>query len=120
MFICILTETEKAKLLEKFVDILETPSTSPIKILGQAITVFKIQELFGVMFTLPIRELDGIAKGMVEMYCNNLILSRDLDPQENMHGEELLSVASNVLVLVIVRLQCSSYLYAFIHMYVPT
>nr|XP_029123962.1 N-terminal acetyltransferase B complex auxiliary subunit NAA25 isoform X2 [Elaeis guineensis] len=92
MFICILSETEKAELLEKFVKILETSSTSPIKALGQAITVFKIQELFGVMFKFPITELEGTAKRMVEMYCKNLILSRDLDLQENMHGEELLSM----------------------------
>ncbi|KAG1339015.1 Laccase [Cocos nucifera] len=110
MFLCILTETEKAKLLEKFVNIMETSSTSPVKVLGQAITIFKIQELFGIMFTLPIRELEGIAKGMVEMYCKNLILSTDLDPQENMHGEELLSVASNVLVLLFWRTKKLGYL----------
>lgn len=37
---------------------------------------------------------------MTEMYCKNLPLSKDLDPQENMHGEELLVMACNVLVQV--------------------
>jgi hypothetical protein len=37
---------------------------------------------------------------MVEMYCKNLPLSKDLDPQESMHGEELLSMVCNVLVQV--------------------
>jgi hypothetical protein len=37
---------------------------------------------------------------MVETYCKNLPLSKDLDPQESMHGEELLSMVCNVLVQV--------------------
>lgn len=37
---------------------------------------------------------------MVEMYCNNLNFSKDLDPQESMPGEELLSISSNMLVKV--------------------
>lgn len=37
---------------------------------------------------------------MVEMYCKNLPLSKDLDSQESMHGEELLSMACNVLIQV--------------------
>lgn len=45
------------------------------------------------------------------MYCENLPLSRDLDPQENMHGEELLSIASSVLVLVIFSVALFYYLY---------
>lgn len=38
---------------------------------------------------------------MTEMYCKHLPLSKDLDPQENMHGEELLVMACNVLVQVL-------------------
>jgi len=37
---------------------------------------------------------------MFEMYCKNIPLSRDLDPQESMHGEELLSITCNILVQV--------------------
>lgn len=37
---------------------------------------------------------------MVETYCKNLPLSKDLDPQESMYGEELLSMVCNVLVQV--------------------
>lgn len=37
---------------------------------------------------------------MAEMYCKNLPLSKDLDPQESMHGEELLSMVCNILVQV--------------------
>jgi hypothetical protein len=45
-------------------------------------------------------ELEGCAVQMVEMYCKSLPLSKDLDPQESMHGEELLSMVCNVLVQV--------------------
>lgn len=37
---------------------------------------------------------------MVEAFYKNLPLSRDLDPQESMHGEELLCMASSILVQV--------------------
>ena len=38
---------------------------------------------------------------MAEMYCKNLPLSKDLDLQESMHGEDLLSMASSILVQVL-------------------
>lgn len=47
-------------------------------------------------------ELENIAVQMTQMFCKNLPLSKDLDTQENMHGEELLSMACNVLVQVLV------------------
>ncbi|OMO59910.1 hypothetical protein CCACVL1_24540, partial [Corchorus capsularis] len=34
---------------------------------------------------------------MADLYCKNLPLSKDLDSQESMHGEELLSIVCNVL-----------------------
>lgn len=37
---------------------------------------------------------------MAEMYCKNLPLSKDLDVQESMHGEDLLSMVANILVQV--------------------
>ena len=48
-------------------------------------------------------ELQGIAKRMVDTFYKNLSLSNELDPQESMYGEELLSMASSILVQV-----CSS------------
>ncbi|PKI54650.1 hypothetical protein CRG98_024935, partial [Punica granatum] len=73
-------------------------SPTPIKALGQSITILKIQELTGSMYRLPVDGLEDSSRQMVEMYCNNLTLSKDLDPQESMPGEELLSMSSNVLV----------------------
>lgn len=54
-----------------------------------------------MLFANP--ELQGIAKRMVDTFYKNLSLSNDLDPQESMYGEELLSMASSILVQV-----CSS------------
>lgn len=45
-------------------------------------------------------DLEGLAVQMADLYCKNLPLSKDLDVQESMYGEELLSMACNVLVQV--------------------
>jgi N-terminal acetyltransferase B complex non-catalytic subunit len=37
---------------------------------------------------------------MIDTFYKNLPLSNDLDPQESMYGEELLSMASSILVQV--------------------
>ncbi|XP_008232050.1 PREDICTED: phagocyte signaling-impaired protein [Prunus mume] len=98
MFLEVLTPDKKAELLGKLKESSGSLSTEPTKVLGQSITLFKIQELIGNMFKLPVGELEGSAVQMVEMYCKNLPLSKDLDSQESMHGEELLSMACNVLI----------------------
>ncbi|KAF3652347.1 hypothetical protein FXO37_17559 [Capsicum annuum] len=43
-------------------------------------------------------ELETIAVKMTQMYCENLPLSKDLDAQESMYGEDLLSMACDLLV----------------------
>ncbi|KAL8516167.1 hypothetical protein ACS0TY_014729 [Phlomoides rotata] len=59
---------------------------------------FKVQNLIGDVFALPVDELEDIAVRMTEMFCKNLPLSKDLDAQESMHGKELLSMTCNILV----------------------
>ncbi|KAH0465541.1 hypothetical protein IEQ34_005644 [Dendrobium chrysotoxum] len=95
-----LTQTERAEILGKFIEISESSTLSPLKKLGQAITIFKLDEVFGFLTVLPVEELVETSIKMVDMYCKNLVLSSDLDPQENMHGEELLQMASSALVMV--------------------
>lgn len=87
------------------------------------------------LYVLPsYSELEGTARKMLEMFCKDLKLSRDLDPQENMHGEDLLSMASNILVLVYFCLEVSLFfhsckfslkksldtLYSFMEIWTPT
>ncbi|PKA67116.1 hypothetical protein AXF42_Ash004608 [Apostasia shenzhenica] len=110
LFLSSLTANEKAELLEKFVGISESSSSGTLKKLGQVVTIFKLKELFGFIFTVPVEELEASAKKMVVVYCENLVLSKDLDHQENMYGEELLPMASNALVLLFWRTGYLGYL----------
>ncbi|XP_048420479.1 N-terminal acetyltransferase B complex auxiliary subunit NAA25 isoform X1 [Pyrus x bretschneideri] len=98
MFLEVLTPDKKAELLGKLKESSDSISAVPTKVLGRSITFFKIQELIGNTFKLPVGELEGSAVQMVEMYCQNLPLSKDLDSQESMQGEELLSMACNALI----------------------
>ncbi|KAJ7959894.1 Phagocyte signaling-impaired protein [Quillaja saponaria] len=105
-----LTPDKKTELLEKLKKCSDSLSSVPTKALGQSITLFKVQELMGNMFKLPENELEASSVQMVELYCKNLPLSKDLDAQESMHGEELLSMACNVLVQLFWRTKHVGYL----------
>ncbi|CAN6347249.1 unnamed protein product [Urochloa humidicola] len=85
-------------------------STVSVNTLGLTITLFKVQELLGTLFTKSTAELQGIAKRMVDTFYKNLSLSNDLDPQESMYGEELLSMASSILVQLYWRTRNLGYL----------
>ncbi|XP_059290363.1 N-terminal acetyltransferase B complex auxiliary subunit NAA25 isoform X2 [Lycium ferocissimum] len=110
MFLHILDLDKRAQLLEKLMECCESLSTNPRKTLGQHITVFKIQNIVGSMFTLPVNELETTAVKMSQMYCENLPLSKDLDAQESVYGEELLSMACNLLVQLFWRTRHIGYL----------
>ncbi|KAI7982572.1 N-terminal acetyltransferase B complex auxiliary subunit NAA25 [Camellia lanceoleosa] len=97
-FLQVLTREKRMQFVEKLMETSETPATMAAKALGKSLTLFKIQESVGNFFTLPVSDLEPLAVQMVEMYCKNLPLSKDLDVQESMHGEELLSMVSNILV----------------------
>ncbi|GMI92020.1 TRANSCURVATA 2, NatB auxiliary subunit [Hibiscus trionum] len=98
VFLQVLSEEKKMEFLDKLMKNSNSLSAVPSKALGQSITLLKTQELIGNMFRLSVAELEGSAVQMAELYCKNLPLSKDLDPQESMHGEELLSIVCNVLV----------------------
>ncbi|XVF20380.1 hypothetical protein REPUB_Repub11eG0193600 [Reevesia pubescens] len=97
-FLQVLSPEKKMEFLDKLMKNSNSLSAVPTKALGQSITLLKTQELIGNMFRLSVSELEGFAVQMAELYCKNLPLSKDLDPQESMHGEELLSIVCNVLV----------------------
>ncbi|XP_076904008.1 N-terminal acetyltransferase B complex auxiliary subunit NAA25-like [Bidens hawaiensis] len=110
VFLQILPGDMKKQLLEKLAKCIDSSSTPSRNVLGQHITFFKIRELIGDTFSLPVEDLVGFAVKMTEMYCQNLPLSRDLDVQESMYGEELLSMTCNVLVQLFWRTQRVGYL----------
>ncbi|KAK1412739.1 hypothetical protein QVD17_34222 [Tagetes erecta] len=110
VFLQILPTDMKKQLLEKLVKIIDSSSAPSRNVLGQHITFFKIRELIGDTFSLPVKDLVGFAVQMTEMYCQNLPLSKDLDVQESMYGEELLSMTCNVLVQLFWRTKHVGYL----------
>ncbi|KAI3507935.1 hypothetical protein L1887_22932 [Cichorium endivia] len=110
VFLQILPDDRKKQLLEKLAKSIDSSSTSSKNVLGQHLTLFKIRELIGDMFPLPEGDLVGFAVQMTEMYCENLPLSKDLDVQESMYGEEFLSMTCNVLVQLFWRTKHIGYL----------
>ncbi|KAL8525801.1 hypothetical protein ACS0TY_015154 [Phlomoides rotata] len=110
MFLQVLDNNKKSDFLKKLLKESEVRMSMPTKALGQSITVFKVQNLIGDVFALPVDELEDIAVRMTEMFCKNLPLSKDLDAQESMHGEELLSMACNILVQLFWRTRDLGYL----------
>ncbi|XP_010685884.2 N-terminal acetyltransferase B complex auxiliary subunit NAA25 isoform X2 [Beta vulgaris subsp. vulgaris] len=98
VFLDFLTPDEKLSLLEKLKESSGSMCMLPTKSLGLAISLQRTQLHIGVTYKLSDAELESLAVKMVNMYRENLPLSKDLDPQESMHGEELLHMASNMLV----------------------
>ncbi|OVA02810.1 Multicopper oxidase [Macleaya cordata] len=110
MFLQVLTNNEELELIGKLIRINASQSNVPVKALEGLITISKIQEWFGNMFKLPLDGLEETNVRRAELYCQNLSLSKDLDPQETMHGEELLCMACNVLVQLFWRTRQLGYL----------
>ncbi|KAJ3676463.1 hypothetical protein LUZ60_003875 [Juncus effusus] len=109
LYLHLLEEKERIELLER-ISSLEISSDSQSISLGRSTTLFKIQEICGSMWKKSIQELEIGASKKVELFCKNLSLSKDLDPQENLHGEELLVMASNTLVMLFWRTKNLRYL----------
>ncbi|XP_006654275.2 N-terminal acetyltransferase B complex auxiliary subunit NAA25 [Oryza brachyantha] len=109
IYLHMLSNDEITELLDTISRSFDTSSLS-VKGLGLTITSFKVQELLGIFFSKSTTELQSIAKGMVETFYKSLPLSRDLDPQESMHGEELLCMASSILVQLFWRTRNLGYL----------
>ncbi|XP_047311685.1 N-terminal acetyltransferase B complex auxiliary subunit NAA25-like isoform X2 [Impatiens glandulifera] len=109
-FVQILSPGKKAEFTKKLTENMEPTIATAKELLGKSITVFKIQELVGTYFNLPTDDLVRLASQMVDLYYKNLPLSKDLDPQDNVLGEELLSLVSNILVQLFWRTKQLGYL----------
>uniref|UniRef100_A0A1J3JDT3 N-alpha-acetyltransferase 25, NatB auxiliary subunit n=1 Tax=Noccaea caerulescens TaxID=107243 RepID=A0A1J3JDT3_NOCCA len=106
----VLAPHKKAEFVGMLVKNSDFVSASATKVLGQTTTILKVQELTGNIFELPLGEIEASAVNLAKLYCQNLPLSRDLDPQESMFGEELLSLISNMLVQLYWRTRDFGYL----------
>ncbi|XP_042014596.1 N-terminal acetyltransferase B complex auxiliary subunit NAA25-like isoform X1 [Salvia splendens] len=109
-FLHVLVSNKKSEFLRNLVKENEATTVVPAKALGQSITVFKVQNLIGNLISLPVDELENMAVQMTQMFYNNLPLSKDLDTQESMYGEELLPMACNILVQLYWRTRDLGYL----------
>ncbi|XP_023512979.1 N-terminal acetyltransferase B complex auxiliary subunit NAA25-like isoform X1 [Cucurbita pepo subsp. pepo] len=110
MFVEVLAPDKKTELLENLKKITPSASIITTKALGQSMTLLRLQVLCGNMFHRSDSELEHCAVQMAEIYCKNLPLSKDLDPQESMHGEEILSLICNLLVELFWRTQNFGYI----------
>uniref|UniRef100_A0A1J3ESU8 N-alpha-acetyltransferase 25, NatB auxiliary subunit n=1 Tax=Noccaea caerulescens TaxID=107243 RepID=A0A1J3ESU8_NOCCA len=106
----VLAPHKKAEFVGMLVKNSDFVSASATKVLGQTTTILKVQELTGNIFELPLGEIEASAVNLAKLYCQNLPLSRDLDPQESMFGEELLSLISNMLIQLYWRTRDFGYL----------
>ncbi|CAL4900135.1 unnamed protein product [Urochloa decumbens] len=109
IYLHMLSGNEISELLDAISGSFDASAVS-VNTLGLTITLFKVQELLGTLFTKSTAELQGIAKRMVDTFYKNLPLSNELDPQESMYGEELLSMASSILVQLYWRTRNLGYL----------
>ncbi|XP_061359920.1 N-terminal acetyltransferase B complex auxiliary subunit NAA25 [Gastrolobium bilobum] len=111
VFVEVFTPVKKAELLEKLMKNSDALSTTPTRTLGLSISLFKIKQiLLGDMLKSSENDLKVSCVQMFEMFCKNLPLSKDLDPQEGMHGEELLSMTCNLLIQLFWRTKNVGYL----------
>ncbi|CAH8358709.1 unnamed protein product [Eruca vesicaria subsp. sativa] len=109
-FLQVLPPHKKAEFVGMLVKNADSDSASATIVLGQTTTILKVQELTGNIFELPLGEIEASAVKLAKLYCENLPLSKDLDPQESMFGEELLSLISNMLVQLFWRTRDFGYL----------
>lgn len=109
-FLQVLPPHKKAEFVGMLVKNSDSVSESATVVLGQTTTILKVQELTGNIFELPLGEIEASTVKLAKLYCQNLPLSKDLDPQESMLGEELLSLISNMLVQLFWRTRDFCYL----------
>ncbi|CAK8566015.1 unnamed protein product [Lathyrus sativus] len=112
MFVEVFTPDKKTELFGKLMKHNDTLSTPPTKALGLSISLSKIKQqlLLGDMFKSSASDVEVSCAHMFEMYCKNLPLSKGFDPQESMHGEELLLITCNILVQLFWRTKNVGYL----------
>ncbi|XP_010520190.1 PREDICTED: phagocyte signaling-impaired protein isoform X2 [Tarenaya hassleriana] len=109
-FLQVLSPDRKAEFVEMLTKNADSFSESPTKVLGQLTSIFKVQELTGNIFKLPVGDIEASAVKLAKLYCENLPLSKDLDQQESMYGQDLLSIISNMLVQLFWRTRDFGYL----------
>lgn len=87
----------------------EAKEESAVRRLQKKISLFQVQMQLGSSATAPDRDVLLQAVEAAELYVEGLKLSKDLDTQENMHGEELVTLAVTSLILLFLRTRHPGY-----------
>lgn len=102
---------QRSKFLQELREIcFQISSGDAVKGLGRTIAVLQVEEHFDMMRSASNDDRVSHAVFLTKLYLENLSLSKDLDSQEVMHGEELLPMASNILMELFWRTQHRGYL----------
>lgn len=102
---------QRSKLLQELREIcFQISPGDAVKGLGRTIAVLQVEEHFDMMHSASNDDRVAHAVFLAKLYLENLSLSKDLDSQEIMYGEELLPMASNILMELFWRTQHHGYL----------
>lgn len=102
---------QRSKLLQELREIcFQISPGDAVKGLGRTIAVLQVEEHFDMMHSASNDDRLAHAVFLAKLYLENLSLSKDLDSQEIMYGEELLPMASNILMELFWRTQHHGYL----------
>ncbi|KAJ7520455.1 hypothetical protein O6H91_19G006600 [Diphasiastrum complanatum] len=85
-------------------------SEPPLRLLRRRIAAFHVEDQLGLIATMSERGIFAHAAKMIKLYLDCVEMSSGLDPQESMHGEELLVVASNLFIELFRRSQKLAFL----------
>ncbi|MCL7043012.1 hypothetical protein MKW94_007456 [Papaver nudicaule] len=110
MFLQVFPEEEMLALYNTLVRRELPTQEEDAKTFSRMVTVSGIREWFGLIFRLPLQETETANAIRGNLYGRMLKLSKHLDPQEAVLGQELLCMACNVLVQLFWRTRQLGYL----------
>jgi N-terminal acetyltransferase B complex non-catalytic subunit len=87
-----------------------TPAISPVKALRYRVSAFQVEYQLGVQAHVTDSDVVAQAVEIMHLYLRSIQLSVDLDPQENMPGEELLTLITDLLIQLYLRTQQLGYI----------
>ncbi|XP_026441543.1 N-terminal acetyltransferase B complex auxiliary subunit NAA25-like isoform X1 [Papaver somniferum] len=88
----------------------KTTKEESVAAFNKMVTISGVREWFGLMFKQPLQDTEKVNVHRGDLYREMLKLSKNLDPQEAVQGQELLCMACNVLVQLFWRTRQLGYL----------
>lgn len=82
---------------------------NPVNLMRRKVSLHQVEMKLGFKAAASDKDVVAYAKDIVKLYVEGLKLSKDLDPQENLHGEELLTIAVTLLIELFCRTKHPGY-----------